>query len=354
MDASVTETADEARWRAVRERDARLRGDFVYGVLTTGIYCRPGCPSRTPRRENLVFFAGPDAARAAGLRPCRRCRPDAAGVPDWFEAACRELAEPGARVAAVAAAAGVSRSTLHRSCLAILGVTPTALRRAAAGERLRAALAESGSVLEACLDAGFGAVSTAYEETGRRLGVPPGALRGRGAELRLSWGTGTGVLGPMVAAATARGLCLLEFLEDDETPEARVRSRFPNAELRPAGPDEARRLAAAIGAVAVPDRARSLPRDLQGTAFQLRVWAALEAIAPGERVSYAELAARLGRPEATRAVAQAVGRNPLAVLVPCHRVVGSDGALRGYRWGLERKAALLARESGGNDEDAGG
>lgn len=345
----TTQVDEEFRWRAVRERNASA-GDFLYGVLTTGIYCMPGCPSRTPLRENVAFFESVGAARAAGLRPCRRCRPDAAGVPAWFEPACRALTRPGASVAGVAAEFGVSRATLHRTFLAVLGLAPSAFRRAAAGERLRSALAAGGSVVDACFAAGYGSQSSAYADSTEQLGLAPGALRGRGAQLSHWWATGESALGSMVAAVTERGLCLLEFLGPDDSPEACVRARFPRAALHAAEADRAALLAEAMAAVDAPARAAALPLDVQGTAFQQRVWAALRELERGERVSYSALAERIGRPQATRAVAAAIGRNPVAVLVPCHRVVGEDGSLTGYRWGLERKRALLAREAGAGEE----
>lgn len=344
MTATDSTSTEDARWRAVCERDASARG-FVYGVLTTGIYCLPGCPSRQPLRKNVAFFADGAAARAAGLRPCRRCRPDSAGLPAWFEASCRSLAEPGASVAAVASASGVSRSTFHRTFVAILGLTPSAFRRAASGARLRDALADAGSVVDAVFAAGYGSQSSAYTDSAAQLGLPPGALRKRGEQLSLWWARGESALGPMVAAATRQGLCLLEFLEAGETPEASVRARFPHATLHVAEAEQAQLLAEAIAAVDAPARAAALPYDVQGTAFQQRVWTALRALESGERISYSALAERLGRPEATRAVAAAVGRNPVAVLVPCHRVVGKDGSLTGYRWGVARKEVLLAREA---------
>ncbi|MEE4301316.1 MAG: methylated-DNA--[protein]-cysteine S-methyltransferase [Pseudomonadales bacterium] len=340
--AESISTGDE-RWRAICERDQSARG-FVYGVLTTGIYCLPGCPSRRPRRENVAFFPDAAAARAAGLRPCRRCRPDDAGLPAWFEGACRALAEAGASVAAVAAANGVSRSTFHRTFVAVLGLTPSAFRRAAKGARLRDALAGTDSVLDAVFAAGYGSQSSAYADSAAQLGLAPGAVRRRGERLSLWWAQGESALGPMVAAATREGLCLLEFLDADEAPEVRVRARFPHAALQAAEAEQAQLLAEAIAAVDAPARAAALPLDVQGTAFQQRVWTALRTLERGERISYSALAGRLGRPEATRAVAAAVGRNPVAVLVPCHRVVGRDGSLTGYRWGVARKQALLARE----------
>jgi len=342
----VTESLDEQRWQAVLERDAG-DGSFFYGVLTTGIYCLPGCPSRAPRRENVAFFDSIGGARAAGLRPCKRCHPDARGVPDWFEGAARALMEGEAAVAEVAASVGVSRATLHRTSVEVLGVTPSALRRSARDARFREALASRESVLDACFDAGFGSASAAYARSARTPGVAPRTLGGR-TPLSLRVLVGDSSLGPMVAAATESGLCLLEFLDEGDDAETRVRARFPDARIeRAAGADEDL-LERAIASIDAPEKSRALPTDVRGTAFQQQVWAALRKLADGEQVSYSELATRMGRPSATRAVARAVSENPLAVLVPCHRVVAKGGKLGGYRWGVERKAQLLERERGGD------
>ena len=342
----VAQSLEEQRWQAVRARkvDGAL---FFYGVLTTGIYCLPGCPSRLPKRKNVAFFDSVRGARAAGLRPCRRCHPDAHGVPAWFGEACRGLIGGDATVSEVAALAGVSRATLHRVTVGVLGVTPSALRLGARDQRLREALATHGSVLEACFAAGFGSASAAYAQSARAHGAPPGVLRGHAAlELRVL--TGDSNLGAMVAAKSEAGLCLLEFLEEGDDAHARVQARFPEARVEAAKGSDRDLLARAIAAVDTAGRSQALPIDVRGTAFQQQVWAALQTLSAGERVSYSELAARIGRPSAARAVARAVGENPIAVLVPCHRVVGKNGGLVGYRWGVERKARLLAREDGGD------
>lgn len=340
-------------WHALCAREAR--SDFVYAVLTTGIFCRPGCPSRRPRREHVLFLADAAAALAAGFRPCRRCAPQGAGAPAWFAQACRLLeTEPELDLDAVARRCGVGRSTLHRSFRRHLGLAPGAWRRAAAARRLGTALGAERTVSGAIERAGYRQPSTAYGAGRVRLGAGPRALRDGGGGLALTWARAATSLGAVVVAWTDEGLCLLEFLEDGEEPAGRILGRWPAARLRPAAPDDAARIAAVVAALEEPRTAAPLPLAVRGTAFQERVWAVLRGLRPGERISYGELARRTGDPRAVRAVARACGENPLAVLVPCHRVVGSDGALRGYRWGLERKRRLLAREAaeGGGPAEA--
>lgn len=342
----------ERCWQALCAREAR--SDFLYAVLTTGIFCRPGCPSRRPRREHVLFLADPAAALAAGFRPCLRCAPHGGEAPAWFAEACRLLeAEPGLDLHAVARRCGVGRSTLHRSFLRHLGLAPGAWRRAAAARRLGVALGEESTVTGAIERAGYRQPSTAYGAGRARLGAGPRALRDGGGGLVLTWSRAASSLGAVVVAWTDEGLCLLEFLEDGEEPAGRIRARWPAARLVPAGPGDAAWIAAVLAALEEPRAAAELPLAVRGTAFQERVWAALRALRPGERVSYGELARRTGDPRAVRAVARACGENPVAVLVPCHRVVGSDGALRGYRWGLERKRALLEREAAEGENPSG-
>ena len=259
--------------------------------------------------------------------------------------ACRGLIGGDATVSEVAALVGVSRATLHRVTVGVLGVTPSALRLGARDQRLREALATHGSVLEACFAAGFGSASAAYAQSARAHGAPPGVLRGHAAlELRVL--TGDSNLGAMVAAKSEAGLCLLEFLEEGDDAHARVQARFPEARVEAAKGSDRDLLARAIAAVDTAGRSQALPIDVRGTAFQQQVWAALQTLRAGERVSYSELAARIGRPSAARAVARAVGENPIAVRAPGHRVVDKNGGLVGYRWGMARKARLLAREDG--------
>jgi len=355
----------EACWAAVRDRDARARG-FFYAVLSTGVVCRPGCAAPRPRREQVLFYPTLAAAQAAGFRACRRCRPGSDPVPAWLEPACRALEAGDAAVGEVAARLGLGRSTLHRGFVRHLGIAPGDYRAAVRGQRLRTALTLPGSVTEAGLEAGFASPSAAWEAARDSLGMAPGRYRRGGEGLELGWIAADTALGPMVAAATDEGLCLVEFLDGEpldsragadprDEAESRVRDRFPRARLRAADGATRALLQTALARIELPDAGETLPLDILGTAFQRRVWMLLRELGWGERVSYSELARRLGRPGASRAVARACGDNPLAVLVPCHRVVGADGALRGYRWGLARKQWLLEREAQESGEgEAGG
>lgn len=339
-------------WHALCAREARA--DFVYAVLTTGIFCRPGCPSRRPRREHVLFLADPAAAVTAGFRPCLRCAPQGDAAPAWFAEACRLLeTEPELGLDAVARRCGVGRSTLHRSFLRHLGLAPGAWRRAAAARRLGAALGAEPTVTGAIERAGYRQPSTAYGSGRARLGAEPRTLRDGGDGLVLTWARAASSLGAVVVAWTDEGLCQLEFLEEGEDPAGRIRARWPAARMVQAGPGDEARIAAVVAALEEPRAAAELPLAVRGTAFQERVWAALRSLRPGERISYGELARRTDDPRAVRAVARACGENPVAVLVPCHRVVGSDGALRGYRWGLERKRALLEREAAAGEGPSG-
>ncbi|HSG88328.1 MAG TPA: bifunctional DNA-binding transcriptional regulator/O6-methylguanine-DNA methyltransferase Ada [Pseudomonadales bacterium] len=343
----------ERCWRAVTERDASA-DDFVYAVLTTGIYCRPGCPSRQPLRANVLFFPNGLAARGAGFRACRRCRPGSGAVPAWLEQACRTFENAaGASVAAVAEACGVDRSTLHRAFVDALGLAPGAYRAAARGRRLRAALAVADSVTSALYEAGFSGPSRAYAAAHEDLGMAPGEIRAGGADLRIRHATGTCALGTVLVASSDRGLCLVEFLDPGEDPAARVRARFPRAAIAAADAGASADVAAVVAVMEDPRVSLDLPLDIRGTAFQRRVWDELRTLGWGTTVSYGELARRIGRPGAARAVARACADNRLAVLVPCHRVVAADGAVGGYRWGVERKARLLARESEESEESQG-
>lgn len=345
---------DAARWAAVLARDPAADGAFILGVRTTGVYCRPTCPARRPNRENIAFYPHPAAARAAGLRACRRCEPDAA--PERRVAAQAVAAAAGMIAAAVAdeapaptlqalaARAGYAPHHFHRLFKRQTGLTPAALARALRARAAEAGLAAGDSVTEAIHAAGYGSPSRFYAEAGARLGMSPAARRdgGRGETIRHAV-TQTS-LGPVLVAATPRGVCAIQFGDDAAALAAWLRRRFPAAELAP--PDAAfENLVAAVAAlVERPGQDRALPLDLRGTAFQERVWQALRAIPAGATASYAGIAAAIGRPTAARAVAAACAANPVAVAVPCHRVLRSGGALSGYRWGVARKAALLDRE----------
>jgi AraC family transcriptional regulator of adaptative response/methylated-DNA-[protein]-cysteine methyltransferase len=339
-------TSEEARWAAVAARDRGADGAFVFGVVTTGIYCRPGCASRTPRREHVRYFAGPDEAENAGLRPCKRCGPRG-GPSQAAEAVARacaviEAAETPPTLGQLADAAGMSPFHFHRVFKAATGLTPAAYGRARREERLRTALQEAPSVTAAIYDAGYGSASGVY--SGGGLGMKPSAYRSGARGERITYAVTGSPLGLLLVAATVRGICAIEFGAGEGELQARLADRFPAAELVPGDEAFAGTVAGVVALIEAPARGHELPLDIQGTAFQRRVWAALMAIPPGRTASYGAIAAQLDQPGAARAVAQACGANKLAVAVPCHRVVGGDGALGGYRWGVERKRELLRRE----------
>ncbi|MGD1066760.1 MAG: bifunctional DNA-binding transcriptional regulator/O6-methylguanine-DNA methyltransferase Ada [Vulcanimicrobiaceae bacterium] len=342
----TVEPIDERRYALIadRRRDERFR----FGVTTTKIYCRSGCPARTPRREHIVAFADPSAAEQAGFRACKRCEPgeetpDAARVRA-VERACALLEGPEPpSLDAVAQTVGLSRFHFQRLFRRVVGVTPGEYRRARRAQRLRSELGAGVRVTDALLDAGFGSPSRAYEDD--PLGMTPSTYRAGGRGERIAYASAPCGLGTVLVATTARGVCAIELGDDAATLRTALERRFPHAQLVPATDDVRDALAAVVRSVDEPEVARALPLDVRGTAFQRRVWRALRALRSGETTTYAQLAATIGRPGAARAVAAACAANPVAIAVPCHRVVGSDGALRGYRWGVERKRALLAREA---------
>lgn len=345
----------EAAWDAVLRRDKAADDRFVYAVATTGVFCRPSCPSRTAKRQNVTFHPTAEAAEAAGFRPCRRCRPTEASQAERQAAmvarACRLIeraVEAGEEVPGLedlAAGAGLSRYHFHRVFRDVAGVTP---RDYAAAHRTGLAqreLREGGSITGAIYGAGYSSPSRFYETSTERLGMRPSAYRdgGRGAEIRFAVGECS--LGPILVAATERGICAIQFGEDAEALVRGLQDRFPKARLLGADPGFERWVAEVVGLVEAPGKGLDLPLDVRGTAFQQRVWRALREIPVGRTATYAEVAAAIGAPKAVRAVARACAANPAAVAIPCHRVVRTDGSLSGYAWGVERKRALLDREA---------
>ncbi len=339
----------EACWNAVRTRDREADGRFVYAVRSTGIYCRPSCPSRPARPENVSFHPDPAAARAAGYRACKRCKPDASGADaahPGIVAACRaiEAAEELPDLATLAELAGLSRFHFHRQFKAATGVTPKAYAAAWRSRRVREALSAGAPVTDAIYAAGYNSNARFYHDAPAILGMTPSAYRAGGANEEIRFAIGDCSLGAILVAATAKGLCAILLGDDADALARDLQDRFPRAALR--GDDEgfARTIALVVGFIEAPRVGLELPLDIRGTAFQQRVWQALRTIPPGATASYADIATRIGLPKAVRAVAQACGANALAVAIPCHRVVRSDGALSGYRWGVQRKRALLERE----------
>ncbi len=342
-------SSDDARWVAVSRRDKAADGAFFYSVRTTGVYCRPSCAARLPRRENVAFHENREAAERAGFRPCKRCRPDEAPGTQQAEAvarACRliESSDEPPTLEQLAEVAGLSPYHFHRVFKAATGLTPRAYAAAHRNRKVRDELPRSASVTEAIYGAGFGSNGRFYANAGEVLGMAPQAFRSGGRGTTIRFAVGQCSLGAILVAATAKGLCAI--LMDDE-PDALVRDlqdRFPQAELVGGDADFERWVAQVVGFVEAPQLGLDLPLDVRGTAFQQRVWQALREIPPGSTASYAEIAERIGQPQAVRAVAQACAANALAVAIPCHRVVRRDGGLSGYRWGVERKRTLLERE----------
>jgi len=347
----VRSLTDDERWQTVLERDEAADGRFVFGVVTTGVYCRPSCPARRPLRSNVRWFAGPAEARAAGLRACRRCDPDGPGPAAersaLVAASCAILdrADRAVTLTELAERVGVSAHHLHRTFTSTLGLTPKAYADARRAGRTRAALRAAPSVTDAVWAAGYEAPSRFHADVAARLAMTPSSFRGGAADERIAVASATTTLGTVVVAATAKGVCAIQLGDDLDDLVAAVRARFPSAELVPADASFDHLVGRVVELVEHPgDRTGDLPLDVRGTAFQERVWRALRHVAPGTTTTYTDLAEAIGSPSAVRAVAGACAANPVAVVVPCHRVLRRDGGLSGYRWGVERKAELLRRE----------
>ncbi len=320
-------------------------------MKTTGVYCRPSCASRLARRENVVFFPHGEAAERAGFRACKRCHPNGPALEaqqaSAIAKACRaiEAADQSPSLDALAQASGMSRFHFHRLFTRITGLTPKAYATAQRGERMRKALPKRSTVTEAIYDAGYSSSSRFYSESSKTVGMAPKRFRAGGAGTTIRFAVGECSLGSILVASSDKGVCAI-LLGDDPNALARdLQDRFPKAELQ--GGDRAYEavVAQAIGLVETPNMGFHLPLDVRGTAFQQRVWQALREIPMGSTLSYTELAERIHAPKAVRAVASACAANAIAMAIPCHRVVRNDGSLSGYRWGVERKHALLQKEA---------
>jgi AraC family transcriptional regulator of adaptative response/methylated-DNA-[protein]-cysteine methyltransferase len=344
---------NDPRWTRLVTRDASADGSFVYSVATTGVYCRPSCGARTPKPCNVAFHFDPAAAEAAGFRACKRCRPDEAPLAErqaaLVAAACRriEAAEEPPSLGELADGAGLSPHHFHRLFRSITGLTPKGYGDAQRARKVRAALGKGAQVTEALYDAGFGSSGRFYAAADGALGMKPAAYRKGGAEAVIRYGIGQSSLGRVLAAASERGICAIMLGDDDAELVGDLERRFPNARTIEADAGFAATVADVVAVVDEPARGLALPLDIRGTAFQQRVWQALQAIPAGETRSYADVAQAVGEPRAARAVAAACAANKIAVAVPCHRVVHRDGSLSGYRWGVERKRALLSKEARG-------
>lgn len=344
--------AGDSRWARVVARDRAADGQFWYSVATTGVYCRPSCPSRTANPKNVQLHETLDDARATGFRPCKRCNPDGLSIEGKNAAivaqACRliEASDDEPSLSDLAAAAGRSASYFHRVFKAVTGLTPKGYAAAHSAAKIREGLGSANSVTEAIYDAGFNSSGRFYEKSNDMLGMTPSQYRAGGANEQIRFAVGETSLGAILVASSSKGVASI-LLGDD--PDALVRclqDRFPKAHLVGADRDYEVLVARVVGLVEAPGLGLDLPLDVRGTAFQQRVWQALRDIPAGQTVSYAEIARRIGSPKAVRAVAGACAANNLAVAIPCHRVVRNDGALSGYAWGVERKRILLDREGG--------
>jgi AraC family transcriptional regulator, regulatory protein of adaptative response / methylated-DNA-[protein]-cysteine methyltransferase len=342
---------NDPRWAAVRARDASADGTFFYSVKTTGVYCRPSCAARPARPENIAFHANTAAAERAGFRPCKRCKPDQPPLAERQAAQvarlCR-LIESGDEVPTLeelASHVGLSAFHTHRLFKTVTGVTPRAYAAAHRAKRVRSELRMKGSVTEAIYGAGYNSSARFYEKSSELLGMTPSRYRAGGTDLEIRFAIGECSLGSILVAATERGVCAILLGDDPQELAHDLEQRFPRAQLIGADGEFEQLVAKVVGLVETPRVGTKLPLDIRGTAFQQRVWKALSEIPAGKTMSYSEIAHSIGAPKAVRAVAQACAANALAVAIPCHRVVRTDGDVSGYRWGVERKRELLAREA---------
>jgi len=344
-----TYSTDQERWEALVRRDRTADRAFVYAVTTTGVYCSPSCRSRIPKRGNVRFFATAADAEREGFRPCLRCRPDdpdpEASHTAAIISACTALeSEEPPTLGELAQAAGLSPSHFQRLFKKAVGVTPKQYALESRAERVRAGIRGESSVTDALYGSGFGSGSRFYAEANGILGMKPSQFRRGGEGMLIRTATAETYLGTLLVAVTGKGICCIELGDDTVLLHRELRARFPRAEIRENDPGFEETVGRVAAFLTRPSEGFDLPLDIQGTAFQRRVWQALREIPPGTTVTYTDLARRIGSPRAVRAVASACAANPVAVAVPCHRVVRRDGGLAGYRWGIERKRALLDRE----------
>ncbi len=348
---SGSATLRDPRWAALAARDPGADGKFFYSVRTTGVYCRPTCGSRLPRPQNVQFHATRADAEKAGFRACKRCKPDdplsSGKLAATVVEICRfiERAEEVPSLETLARRAGMSPFYFHRVFKRITGLTPKVYAAAHRGGRMRKELGSSESVTNAIFDAGYQSSSRFYEKAGEILGMKPTDYRAGGRNVEIRFAIGESSLGSILVAQSERGICAITLGDDPDSLIRDLQDRFPKAQLIGADREFEKLVARVVGFVEAPRIGLDLPLDVRGTAFQLRVWRALRKIPAGKTVSYTDIARRIGAPKAVRAVAQACGANPIAVAIPCHRVVRNDGALSGYRWGIERKQTLLEKEA---------
>lgn len=342
---------DDKRWAAIEQRDALADGCFVYGVLTTGVYCFPSCPSRTALRENVRFFSCSAEAARNGLRACKRCLSDQPPLHErnraLVERACRaiEAADSSLKIDTLAGSLGVSRFHLSKLFRQVLGITPKAYVKATRARQFNQALDRQATVTDALYEAGYESASAFYAEGARRLGMSASAYRARGHDVTIRYAFGQTRFGRIIVGVTAKGICSVLFGEHKGALLADLTDRFSEANLVEDDQELADLVAQVVDRIENPDAITQLPLDIQGTVFQEKVWSALQRIPTGQTRSYSQIAQQIGNPRSARAVAKACAANPVAVIVPCHRIVRADGGLSGYRWGTERKRQLLHNET---------
>lgn len=344
-------TRNEGRWAAVVRRDPAADGLFYYSVSTTGVFCRPSCPSRLARRENVRFHTSRTDAEHAGFRPCKRCKPDQPPLNKQYATMVAEIcqlieaAEIPPTLDTLAQAGGMSRYHFHRVFKAVTGVTPKAYAVAQRAKRVREKLTHSDTVTEAIYDAGFNSDGRFYATSTQVLGMTPSRFRAGGVNVVIRFAVGECSLGAILVAATDKGVCAILLGDDADVLVHDLQDRFPHAEIMGGDDDFEQFVAQVVGFVEAPALGLDLPLDVRGTVFQQRVWQALREIPVGSTATYTQIAARIGSPKAARAVAGACAANAIAIAIPCHRVIRTDGTLSGYRWGVDRKRALLEREA---------
>ena len=350
MEPSSLDTSSDPRWRAIVAHSRASDGEFIYSVKTTGVYCRPSCSSRRAKPENVQFHASIIEAERAGFRACKRCRPNDTALDELrvvkVAKACRlmDSAETPPSLKGLAKAVNLSPFHFHRIFKAATGITPKQYAAAKRAEKLKSGLSAGARVTEAILDAGYNSNSRFYAESNAILGMTASAFRRQGAREQIRFAIGQSSLGAILVAMSLKGICCILLGDDADQLVRDFQDRFENAQLIGADVQFESIVAKVVGNVDVPGQELNLPLDVRGTAFQQKVWKALSEIPAGSTASYQAVAAAIGVPKAARAVAQACAANPLAVAIPCHRVVRNDGSMSGYRWGIERKRVLLSRE----------
>lgn len=349
------ELDDSTAWESVLHRDPSADARFLYGVTTTGIYCRPSCPSRRPKRDNVAFFSSAEAAERAGFRACQRCRPNRAKAPnraverarDYIDAHIADFAAERITLELLGEQVGMSPYHLQRKFKETLGLTPAQYVRARKSERLKGQLKRGDTVSRATYEAGYGSSSRVYDDADSQLGMTPATYRRGGAGATIHYLTAPTSLGTLLVAATDRGICAVTLGDDEGHLEMALEREYPAASrtrVEEPSSDFGHWVKEIVAAVEGDRATAGIPVDIQASAFQWKVWRELQKIPLGETRSYTEVARAIGAPKAVRAVASACARNRVAVLIPCHRVIGQGGALGGYRWGVERKKRLLAKE----------